>query len=445
MNSSTLVGFTPSPTQRGTLDILWSCLFTVFLCIWIVVHPNIPPPGASRWHRFLDRIVQIILAALAPELILPVAVREWLDARQLAKVIGDFEHNQNDGLSKRLVGEQKGIETGFYVVMGGLQVRYKKATRHQSTLDVPFTSNNYDPDTLVEGHLTVSDFKEHLHLGKIDMSILISESEMRDKGKADSLVKCLLVFQVLWLSTECIGRSAQHLATTPLEISTAAYVPFMLISLAFWWQKPYHVRMPTLVDARRFPDSRGKLVTGYLERKEIPGYKPAQYQTFGLVRDCLKVIKGGGLLAPHPVRGVFSSLLFFFFGGLHCLAWDLHFPTAIEQLMWRTSSVVVAIAIPLVWLSSLIVWLIDRFVEKRREKTFEKEGITKHTYQHGKSLKSASSQWSTDVSWVVSTACLCAYTLARLCLLIQTCVSLRSLPADCYRSVDWLAVVPHVI
>ena len=33
-----------SPNGRGTMDIIWSCLFTVFICVWTAVHLNVPAP-----------------------------------------------------------------------------------------------------------------------------------------------------------------------------------------------------------------------------------------------------------------------------------------------------------------------------------------------------------------------------------------------------------------
>jgi hypothetical protein len=141
-----------------------------------------------------------------------------------------------------------------------------------------------------------------------------------------------------------------------------AYVPFLLLTLAFWWKKPYHIETPTLIDGVLSPSQEGMLVTGYLHKREIPGFEPAQYQSFGLARECLKVIQAGGVHAPDPVRAVVTSLLFFIFGGLHCAAWNFPFPTLTEKWMWRVSSVVVATIIPLVWLAALLYWLTYRFI-----------------------------------------------------------------------------------
>jgi hypothetical protein len=36
-----------SPNFRGTMDIIWSCLFTVFICVWTAVHLNVPAPPTT--------------------------------------------------------------------------------------------------------------------------------------------------------------------------------------------------------------------------------------------------------------------------------------------------------------------------------------------------------------------------------------------------------------
>lgn len=36
------VNFVASPGMRGSLDILWSCLFTILACTWSIQHLNVP-------------------------------------------------------------------------------------------------------------------------------------------------------------------------------------------------------------------------------------------------------------------------------------------------------------------------------------------------------------------------------------------------------------------
>lgn len=56
----------------------------------------------------------------------------------------------------------------------------------------------------------------------------ISLEELKDKSKSDSLLKSIAIFQALWFLIQCVGRYAQSLPTTTLEITTIAYVLCMI-------------------------------------------------------------------------------------------------------------------------------------------------------------------------------------------------------------------------
>ena len=72
--------------QRSLLDILWSCLATLFACSWVSVHPNIPGPDESWWRISLRRLELMFWTVFAPELIISWAFRQWSGARYLEKV-----------------------------------------------------------------------------------------------------------------------------------------------------------------------------------------------------------------------------------------------------------------------------------------------------------------------------------------------------------------------
>lgn len=114
---------------RTVWNIIWSCLITIFACIWVAIHPNIPQPKIPyrrppfegplprEWSRawihlqawtfgcFLTDVFQhqlpevlsglgeklliALLALLAPEFIFVWALRQWLRARSLAKECSD--------------------------------------------------------------------------------------------------------------------------------------------------------------------------------------------------------------------------------------------------------------------------------------------------------------------------------------------------------------------
>lgn len=160
----------------------------------------------------------ISTGSMALELILTILVREWLDARKLVSVLGDFENERKkNALSDRLT-EDRSIVTGFYALVEWLQVRYGKV-KNEFNFGFDFTSDDGHQEIIIEGYLDISHIKEHLHSIKISLHTLISESEIRDKGKADNLIKGMLAFQALRLTIQCIGLAVQQLTITPLELS----------------------------------------------------------------------------------------------------------------------------------------------------------------------------------------------------------------------------------
>jgi hypothetical protein len=53
---STTVNFVSSTDKRGTLDILFSCLFTLVACTWTVQHLNVPEQREGRDPGWLGNI-----------------------------------------------------------------------------------------------------------------------------------------------------------------------------------------------------------------------------------------------------------------------------------------------------------------------------------------------------------------------------------------------------
>jgi hypothetical protein len=80
---------------RTLENILWSCFFTIFLCNWVSLHPNIPGPDEKWWRIKLRRVGLAVVALLAPEMIVSLAMRQRAYARQLAKEHqGEFVDNR---------------------------------------------------------------------------------------------------------------------------------------------------------------------------------------------------------------------------------------------------------------------------------------------------------------------------------------------------------------
>lgn len=83
---------------RTSWNIVISCLSTIFLTSWIVIHPNVSYPidakDQRRWHSvriFLTERVPLFLIALVyPEYILAWAIRQRLAAREVTNIEGEL-------------------------------------------------------------------------------------------------------------------------------------------------------------------------------------------------------------------------------------------------------------------------------------------------------------------------------------------------------------------
>jgi hypothetical protein len=80
--------------QRTNMDILWSCLATIFACTWVAVHPNVPGPRESEWTRFRRRCSTMFYAIIAPEMMMLWAMRQRYAAARI-KMEYNLKYNEN--------------------------------------------------------------------------------------------------------------------------------------------------------------------------------------------------------------------------------------------------------------------------------------------------------------------------------------------------------------
>ena len=75
----------------------------------------------------------------------------------------------------------------------------------------------------------------------------ITESEIKDKSKADGLVKSIACLQALWFCLQFITRLAQRLPVTLLELNTFAHSVCAVLIYFLWWEKPMDVDEPVAI------------------------------------------------------------------------------------------------------------------------------------------------------------------------------------------------------
>lgn len=115
------------------------------------------------------------------------------------------------------------------------------------------------------------------------------------------------------------------------------------------------------------------------------------------------------------------------YGGVHATAWHGFFPSKIEAILWRASSVCIA--------GSGLTWILINMLAKS----------SKHFKAYWKAVETLRADWISLVSLgTLATLCGLAYMLARVFLVIEAFISLRKLPAAAFDTLQWTQLVPHL-
>ena len=210
-----LVGWVIESGGRGTLSLVSTCLFTIFLCTWVVIHPRI---YKSRFLGALHKFALFFKAILAPEFIAVEGLQEWTQCRRMQRDCAE------------ITGGGFKLIHAFYVSM--LALRY-----HTPRGDKVIWPNQYTW-LLRQGLI---DWEDHASWG-------LSEAVIRDKSNADSAVKLVAFCQVLWFVAQSIMRTAHGLPLSQLESMTLSYIPLFAATYLFWWVKPKDISIPSIVD-----------------------------------------------------------------------------------------------------------------------------------------------------------------------------------------------------
>ena len=249
----------------------------------------------------------------------------------------------------------------------------------------------------------------------------ITEECILDRAASSSLSKALLIVQVAWFCTSCASRLFEGLPLSLLEVSTAAHAFCTLLTYFVWWSKPINVATPTILREKKAQEVHALLKCSDEEYDEA--LKVAQKRAVGdsstptgLHKSEKLILAAGALqhLLPTPERPprarrfrnrkhsllpgairnrslnrtmaelTTSAISPIFYGLVHFLAWNDHFPTPLQSLLWRVSSFAVACsglvgvswAMVMLWLEymniisnitrggliSLVCWLLLPFV-----------------------------------------------------------------------------------
>lgn len=117
---SSTVNFVSSASVRGTLDILWSSLFTLLICTWTVQHLNVPEQTSdcTKWQEIIKRgrtkVKWMLVTLIVPEFLVGRAFQDFIMARKSCHQMKEFA--ERDGI-------QWTLTHAYYANMGGFVLR----------------------------------------------------------------------------------------------------------------------------------------------------------------------------------------------------------------------------------------------------------------------------------------------------------------------------------
>jgi hypothetical protein len=80
-----------APLYRGTFEILYSCTFTLALCVYTAIHLNVPLPSRDKTAYFRTKTKWALIALIAPEVVLYTAWHQWYEARNFVKTFNKIQ------------------------------------------------------------------------------------------------------------------------------------------------------------------------------------------------------------------------------------------------------------------------------------------------------------------------------------------------------------------
>ncbi|KAG1809713.1 uncharacterized protein BJ212DRAFT_599553 [Suillus subaureus] len=429
----------PSFTTRTLWTIISSSVITLFACIYSAIHINIPSPKDSPYRILRRRLGIMIMALIAPELMVTWAMRQWFSAcyvtRRFEKsgypsVLPEQaqseekepeapEQHENRFLRRLLIVLATRILSvlmflrRFPAVFARWIQRSVKAYFSEQSEDDAWTKT-HSFFVLMGGFMLYVDGEPYLTLRPDSILKLMRDrcidaptltaNQIHDRSKGNAISKGLIMLQVAWFIMQLITRAIYHLETTQLEVGTLAFAVLNFITYAVWWNKPLNVQRPHPV--------YWKSTTS---RPEDHVYVPESDQVavweilFLVIRPIDELIKLE--YSDREVLVCAGLLMATIFGGIHCMAWFFAFHTYQEQVLWRMSAVAITCT---PWLSLFTLYLL---------------GVL---------------DTPDAVSWPVCVLYAMLYITARAILLVLMFTTLRNLPPDAYKTVSWITLVPHL-
>ncbi|KAF8242570.1 hypothetical protein K440DRAFT_565110 [Wilcoxina mikolae CBS 423.85] len=441
-------GWVPQPNSRGTIDILWTCLFTIFVCTYTMLCLNLPAVNDPLYRRIGRKLFWMGVSIAGPEFVLTAASGQWNAARESVELFRAAGYTD----------DQWTIRHGFFADMGGFLL--VPAPNSPNTIENrPFPITSKHLLWLVKKGYT--DFPE------------VTVEDLDDKSKQDTIAKVITSIQVGYLILQSIGRAIQRLAVTTLELSALAIVVCSILTNLCWLRKPLDVRTPIKVQLKTTmgvirQDARGSEKEAEKEWKQTPldfiddmrpswNFNVQEFAGMPLPPYERPVPRIGNDRIPSLKwdQKIFLCIATLVYAAIHLAGWNFSFPTHVELILWRVSSSFLFGTTFLFWIFETMAslhrkgWWQEFFyrvfkpsrlegVKKARQ---EKDATRQEKVAKGeiepKELPLPAEFWS-----ILPLAIL--YGAARFYIVVEVFFGLRSLEPSAYLNVNWSSFIPHV-
>lgn len=372
------------------------------------------------------RLFWMLLAVLAPEIVLSYAAGQWSRARHSVRDFHDAGHAQWT------------MRMAFFADMGGFILQAEGCE--------PFPLNAKQLHWLI--------VNEH-----IDYPVT-NVDEIWDKSKQDRFARLVTTFQVSYTIVHAIGRAAQHLAITILELNTLGIVVCSLMTAFAWLHKPADVRTPIHITTsanigvitrnRRwkttpldFVDENGPgwamNVQPFMRMPVIPSERPIQ-----------RIPNDRFSMDPHGAQEYCLCFATLLFTSIHVAGWNFSFPTDVEKILWRVSSLILLGVTAAFWILEtaaswirlqrwkwLYLWLAKPGALPEFKRTRDEKLQRAATARAPVQLPLAWEFWTISVVAFL-------YGLARIYTIVESFLELRYVDKTAFDKVQWANYIPHV-
>lgn len=414
------------PSFRGTWDILWTSLVTIFICTYTLLCLNVPAHNDTWWTNLKRRLMWMGLAIIGPEIVLTYAAGQWSRARQSVQA---FHDSGFEAWTMRLA---------FFADMGGFIIQGKGKEE-----DIRFPLNAKQLHWLVvQGYLEYPS---------------TNDDEIWDKSKQDRLSRAISVFQAAYLIVACIGRAVQQLAITTLELNALGIVVCALMTAFSWLHKPADVRMACVLKCKGsfdeivgerqwkntpldFIDENGPgwamNVQPFMNMPVIPPERPIQ-----------RIPNDRFPMNPYKFQEYCLCFATLLFTAIHVAGWNFSFPTTLEKVLWRVASLVLFGVTAVFWVFETMAswkrlerwtWLYLRICCPERLPAFEAARAAK--LDQPKEPTQLPLPWE---FWSIMPVAL-LYGIARMYLIIEAFLEFRDVDGTAYENVNWSLYIPHI-